>query len=287
MSEHTTSLGLLIAIVAWIGACSAAGEAPRTAAAAAPTAITLTATDYAYQAPDTIPAGFTTFNLVNNSEQFHMAQLIKLEDGKTLDDFLTAYGEAFRTKGPRPEWAKRLGGPGGAEPHGRSNATLHLEPGNYAWICLMNPPPDRVPHVMKGMARPFVVTADGATAASRTAPKSTAVIQLVDYAYGITTPLSAGRNMIRVENKGAQPHEVGLAKLAPGKTLKDFETWLNNFDGPPPATSVGGLSSLAADTDAYFEADLTPGEYVLFCLVTAPDGRPHIAHGMIQHFSIA
>lgn len=287
MSAHSTSLGLLIAIMAWLGAWPAASQAPHTAAAAASNAVTLIATDYAYQAPDTIPAGFTTFELVNNSEQFHMAQLIKLEDGKTLDDFLPAYSEAFRTKGPRPEWAKRLGGPGGAEPHGRSNATLHLEPGNYAWICLMNPPPDRVPHVVKGMAHPFVVTADGATAASRTAPKSSALIQLVDYAYGITAPLTAGRNMIRVENKGAQPHEVGLAKLAPGKTLRDFEAWLNNVEGPPPASSVGGLSSLAADAEAYFEVDLTPGDYVLFCLVTAPDGRPHIAHGMIQHFSIS
>ena len=163
MASHSTTPAPLIAIVALVAACTAGNEAPRTDAAAASTVVTLTATDYAFEAPDTIPAGFTTFRLVNNSEQFHMAQLIKLEGGRTLDDFLKAYSEAFRTVGPRPEWAKRLGGPGGAEPHGGSNATLHLEPGSYAWICLMNPPPDRVPHVMKGMARPFVVRADGAT----------------------------------------------------------------------------------------------------------------------------
>ena len=276
----------LIAIVAWAAASTAGREAPRTGAAAAPPVVTLTATDYAFQAPDTIPAGYTTFRLVNDSEQFHMAQLIKLEGGKTLADFLKAYREAFRTVGPRPPWAKRLGGPGGTEPHRESNATLHLAAGRYAWICLMNPPPDRVPHVMKGMARPFAVRASAGAAASRTGPKASAVIRLVDYAFAIKTPLTAGRQMIRVENLGAEPHEIALTKLEPGKTMQDLETWLTNFQGPPPWTSIGGLSSLAPNTEAYFEADLSPGDYALFCLVTAPDGRPHTAHGMLQHIRI-
>lgn len=285
MSAHPTTPVPLVAIVVWGVACTA-GEAPRTDAAAAPTLVTLTATDYAFEAPDTIPAGFTTFRMVNNSDQFHMAQLIKLEGGRTLDDFLQAYSEAFRTVGPRPEWAQRLGGPGVAEPHGESNTTQHLEAGSYAWICLVNPPPDRMPHVMKGMAHPFVVRANGATAASRAAPEAAVVIRLVDYAFSVSAPLTAGRHMIRVENAGAEPHEVGLMRLAPGKTMQDLEAWMQTFQGPPPASSVGGVSSLAANTEAYFEADLTPGDYVLICLVTAPDGRPHTEHGMIHHIRI-
>jgi hypothetical protein len=203
-----------------------------------------------------------------------------------LDDFLQAYSEAFRTVGPRPEWAKRLGGPGVADPHGKSNATQYLEAGSYAWICLVNPPPDRLPHVMKGMAHPFVVRANGATAASRTAPESGVVIRLVDYGFRMSAPLTAGRHMIRVENMGAEPHEVSLVKLVPGKTMEDLDAWLKNLEGPPPASSVGGVSSLAANAEAHFEVDLMPGDYVLFCLVTASDGRPHTAHGMIQHLRI-
>jgi hypothetical protein len=286
MSAHSTTPALLITIAALVASCTAGNEAPRTAAAAAPTGVTVTATDYAFEAPDTIPAGFTTFRMVNNSEQFHMAQLIKLEGG-TLDDFLQAYSEAFRTVGPRPEWAKRLGGPGVAEPHGESNATQYLEAGSYALICLVNPPPDRIPHVMKGMAHPFVVRANGATAASRIAPEAGVVIRMVDYGFNLSDPLTAGRHIIRVENTGAQPHEVSLVKLSPGKTMQDLEAWLKNLQGPPPASLVGGVSSLAANTEAYFEADLAPGDYVFFCLVTAPDGRPHTAHGMIQHIHIA
>jgi hypothetical protein len=248
--------------------------------------VTLTATDYAFEAPDTIEAGFTTFQLVNNGDQFHMAQLIKLEGGRTLNDFLVAYNEAFRTVGPRPTWATRLGGPGVADPRGRSNATHYLEPGSYAWICLMNVP-DGIPHVVKaGMAKPFAVRARSPEAATQTAPEASVVIQLVDYAFSISPPLTAGRHMIRVENAGAEPHEVGLLKLAPGKTIEEFEAWIQNPQGPPPANSIGGVSSLAANTNAYFEVDLASGDYVLMCLVTAPDGRPHTEHGMIQRIRI-
>jgi hypothetical protein len=95
---------------------------------------------------------------------------------RTLDDFLKAYGESFRTvrRSPRLEWAKRRGGPGAAEPHGQSNATQYVEPGNYAWICIMNVP-DGIPHVIKtGMARPFTVR--GPTT-PQTAPSASVVIR--------------------------------------------------------------------------------------------------------------
>jgi hypothetical protein len=287
MSAHATAAARLIASITLVAACTAGKEAPHTDAAAAARVVTLTATDYAFEAPDTIEAGFTTFQLANNGDQLHMAQLIKLEGGRTLDDFLVAYTEAFRTTGPRPTWATRLGGPGVADPRGRSNATHYLEPGSYAWICLMNLP-DGIPHVVKaGMAKPFVVRARKREAAPQTAPEPSVVIQLVDYAFRISPAFSAGRHMIRVENAGAEPHEVGLVKLVPGKTMQDFEAWMQNPQGAPPANSVGGVSSLAANTGAYFEVDLTSGEYVLLCLVTAPDGRPHTEHGMILHIRIA
>jgi hypothetical protein len=38
--------------------------------------------------------------------------------------------------------------------------------------------------------------------------------------------------------------------------------------------------------EAFFEAELTAGEYVLVCFTTAPDGRSHIEHGMIQQVRI-
>lgn len=256
-------------------------------AAATPTVVT--ATDYAFQTPDTLAAGWTTFHLVNNGGQPHMAQLIRLDPGMTLEEYLEAYGEAFRTAGPRPEWARRLGGPGVATPQQTSNATLYLEPGNYVWICLFNLP-DGIPHVVgHGMAEPFVVKAAGATAGSQTAPEHDVVMRLVDYTFSLSAPLTAGRQMIRVENAGSQSHEVGVMKLATGKTIADVQAWIQNPGEAPPESMgslVGGVTSLAPGAEAYFEVDLTPGEYVLLCFVTAPDGRSHIDHGMIQQISV-
>jgi hypothetical protein len=275
----------LMAILALAIACAACKKESPTDAAAGPTLVTVTATDYAFEAPDTIAAGWTKFRLVNKGEQLHMALLIKLEGSRTLDDFLKAYGESFRTvrRSPRLEWAKRRGGPGAAEPQGQSNATQYLEPGSYAWICIMNVP-DGIPHVFKaGMAKPFTVR--GPTT-PRTAPIASVVIRMVDYAFRISTPLTTGRHIIRVENVGVEPHEVGLLKLAPGKTMLDFQVWMRNPQGQPPANPVGGVSSLVTNSEAYFEVDLTSGDYLLVCFVTAPDGRPHAEHGMIQQVHI-
>jgi hypothetical protein len=52
--------------------------------------VTVTATDYAFDAPQTIPAGWTTFRFVNQGTQLHAAQLVRLEDGHTLAEFVTA-----------------------------------------------------------------------------------------------------------------------------------------------------------------------------------------------------
>lgn len=288
MSANATTSALLGSVLVVFLACSAGNEVPRAALhTTAPTLVTLTATDYAFDAPDTIAAGFTTFRLVNNSDQLHMAQLIKLEGGRTLEDFLLAYDQAFRTTGPRPAWAPRLGGPGVADPHAQSNATHHLEPGSYAWICLMDIP-DGIPHVVKAkMAKHFTVRDRSQETATAVAPNATIMIELEDYSFRVSGPLSAGRHMIRVQNAGAEPHEIGLVRLAAGKTMQDFKAWMQNPQGPPPASSVGGISSMAPNaTAAYFEVEVTSGDYLLLCLVTAPDGRPHTDHGMIQHLRV-
>jgi hypothetical protein len=50
---------------------------------------------------------------------------------------------------------------------------------------------------------------------------------------------------------------------------------------------VGGIAVIAPGMHVFLEADLAPGEYVLACMATAPDGRSHIEHGMIQQVRIS
>jgi plastocyanin len=288
---HTRPPGFALALcAAALCACrsSVPGSSTREAesqAVGAASVVTVTATDYAFDAPQTVPAGWTTFQFVNHGTQLHAAQLVRLEDGHTLAEFVTAYEHAWRTVGPRPRWGIRSGGPGAVEARGSSNATMYLEPGNYAWYCPMNIE-DGIPHIFsKGMARPFVVQPRTA-AGPQTAPQATVLIRLSEYAFNPSTSLTAGHRILKLENVGTEPHELGIVRLDPGKKLEDFLAWAKDFHGPPPGTVVGGINSLAPGVAGYFEVDLIPGEYVLLCFVTAPDGRPHVDHGMIQGITV-
>jgi hypothetical protein len=294
---------VLIVCIAALQACTGRNEArPADTAAdtpATPTVVSLTATEYAISAPDSIPAGWTTFRLANRGEQVHYGHIVGLDPGRTVQDLVGAYLEAIRTSGPRPAWVKRFGGPGGTAPGDSSNVTQQLEPGSYVWIC---PVEDEsgTPHFAKGEVLPFVVYTDAPDVAGRAAaPPADAAIRLVDHAFTVESPLRAGRHTIRVENAGAEPHDFGLLKLAPGRTIEEVRAWLNPErarrsdsaqEPPPPLETIGsvggGIAAIAPGMSAYFEANLTPGEYVLFCMVTAPDGRSHIEHGMIQQLKI-
>lgn len=290
----------LVVLAAATVACrddNAAHRADTTAAA--PNVVSVGATEYAITAPDSIPAGWTTFRLTNRGEEVHYGHIVALDPGRTVEEMAAAYLEAIRTSGPRPAWVKRFGGPGGTAPGGTSAATQRLEPGRYVWIC---PVEDEggTPHFARGEVLPFVVhAAHGAAASSLAEPGADAAIRLVEHTFAIESPLGAGRRTIRVENAGAEPHDVVLLKLAPGRTIEDVRAWLNPErarraddagDPPPPIEDIGapagGIAAIAPGMHAYFEADLAPGEYVLLCMVTAPDGRSHIEHGMIRQLRI-
>jgi len=242
--------------------------------------ITIRAADFHYQAPDTIPAGVTTIRLINDGPELHHVLLVRIDDGHTLDDMV----KAASAGGPAPAWMHFVGGPNTPVPGGESISTVRLEPGNYAIICLI-PSPDGVPHLKKGMVRPLTVVG-GAGHAGRL-PRADARMVLVDYAFGIT-PITAGRHTIRVENAAAQPHEVLIVRLAPGKTAQDMADWALAMQGPPPGAPIGGTTDLDRGEVNIVTADFEPGEYALLCFVPdVKDGKPHTEHGMIRQITVA
>ena len=269
-------------------AATDAGGASATATAAntnGANVVHVGAKDFSLEGPAQIPAGLTTLHLMNEGKEIHQAQLLKLTEGKTYADF-TAAMKAMKPGAPPPSWIVPLGGPNAAPPGGTAAATSTLEPGNYALTCFI-PSTDGVPHAMKGMMTGLVVTAATATPAPEPAPTTT--LTLADYKFNFSTPLKSGENVIRVENAADQPHEVVLVKLAPGKTMKDFEAWLPVSDKDPnvPGSPAGGVVGLAKGQHAFFTANLDAGDYVLVCfLPDAKDGKPHFTHGMVQPIKI-
>jgi uncharacterized cupredoxin-like copper-binding protein len=259
------------------GATATPAESPKNT----PNTVNIAAKDFGFDAPAQLPEGTTRFELTNQGKEFHQAQLIRLEDGKTLQDL----AKAMRTPGPTPSWVKFVGGVNGIGPGQNANATATLTPGQYAYLCLI-PSTDGVMHVAKGMVRPFEVTA--ASAAPAEPPAADITIKLVDYDFQSSPPLTPGRHTIRVENAGPQPHEIVLLKLAPGKKVEDFGRWAETgMKGPPPAEPLGGVAALDKGDHGSFEVDLTPGEYGFICFVPdMKDGKPHLAYGMMKQFKV-
>ena len=289
MASLTTIAGVLGSVaVAGLSINGAiGGRALATAAAehvvAAPAAkarvVRVTGEDFRFDAPDVIPAGLTEFRFLNKGPSLHHMTIVKLGANKTIDDLRAA----FANPGPPPAWAKIMGGPNAADSGVESNATLMLEPGNYALVCFVDL--GGPPHFAKGMIRRLrVVPAKFAD----TRPKADLTATLVDYGFRLSAPIRAGTRTIRVHNAASQDHEVELIELAPGKSMGDLMTWLSKMEGPPPGKALGGVAGMAPGLTQYFTADFSSGtKYVLICFIPdTQDGKPHFAHGMVQQVTV-
>jgi hypothetical protein len=251
-------------------------------AGGAPASVNVTARDFGFDAPAQVAAGPVTIHMENHGKELHQAQIVRLEDGKTMEDLAAA----MKKPGPTPSWVKFVGGPNGVAPGQQSNATSVLAPGNYAYLCFI-PSPDGVIHAAKGMVQPFEVTASS-SAASVALPESDITVKLVDYDFQLSKPLTPGKHTVLVENAGPQPHELVLLKLAPGKKVEDFAAWAEGgLKGPPPAEPLGGVTVLDKGGRGSFQVELGTGDYGLICFV--PDiknGKPHLAHGMMKTIKV-
>jgi plastocyanin len=275
----TTVVGLILGSVAVVTLATTSNLSTPTEPAAKARVVQVTGEDFKFDAPDVIPAGLTEFRFLNKGPALHHMALLKLTGGKTVDDLVAALAKP----GPLPSWAKEEGGPNVPAPGEEANATLTLEPGNYAFICFVDI--GGPPHFTKGMVKPLRVVA--AAGSSDSEPKADVTATLFDYNFKLSAPISAGKRTIRVHNTGPQHHEVQLVQLAPGASLGDFMKWMEKMEGPPPGKPLGGIAGIESGMSQYFNADFVPGNYALICfLPDVKDRKPHFAHGMVQQIEV-
>jgi hypothetical protein len=259
-------------------------HASRTAVAApgGSNVVRVEARDFALALPDNIPAGLTTFRLVNLGKQQHHLSLMRLDPGKTPADALAALIAAGH--GPRPGWMHPAGGPNAIMPGAETGATLELEPGTYLAFCEV-PGPDPVQHFMKGMVKGFIVTPSMHQAAL---PKGDLTVTLTDYAFTFSQPLASGHHVIAVTNGARQGHMMVIHHYPPGQGIKEFLAWAHDPHGArPPGTALGGVSEIAPGQTVVIEGDFPPGHYSLICFTAdARDGTPHFMHGMQREFDV-
>jgi plastocyanin len=247
-----------------------------------PNVVTVVASDFGYDLPDQIPAGVTTVRMVNEGSEPHHAVIAKIEAGKTVEELV----EQYEAQNYWPDYVEYVGGPGETDPGDTAQVTLALEPGQYVLVCFV-PSPDGVPHLMKGMTRLVEVIASDAEDASEPTPDVT--VQLADFAFGFSGPITSGEVTFRVENAGPQVHDMVILRLEPGKTVADFLEWLEGgAQGAPAGRIVASITGMNAGRHVSFTAFLEPGDYSAICWVPdRADLRPHFMHGMVQDFTVS
>lgn len=252
---------------------------------ATPNVVIVTATDFAFEMPLSIPAGVTTFELRDRGKMQHHLSIVRLDSGKTSADGLAALIKAGH--GVRPSWMHPVGGPNAPMPGESSIATLSLVPGSYMAFCEI-PGPDAVRHYMKGMIKGFSVTPSSKRADM---PPADLAIDLVDYDFVLSHPLVRGHRVIAVTNSSSQPHMMAIKRFPidypPGQGMKDLIAWAADPKGEIGPVGAGGVTELAPGEEAVMQRDFEPGKYLLICFsADATDGKPHFRHGMAKEIIV-
>ncbi len=269
-----------VALLALLAAC-ATPPADDPVEPAAPQELTLTASDFAFTGPDTIAPGLTRVSLVNTGSEPHHVIIGRLGAGKTLADL-----QAFMAENPNaePDFLTWLGGGGMILPGSTSAATSDLPAGDYVLFCFI-PSPDGIPHLAKGMIRPLTVSGTPVVA---DAPTHDATIELNEFGF-VVPDLTAGTHTLRIENTGAQTHEIALVRLDEGATMESYLAGVQpGATTPPPGQPIGGNGAISPGLANFMTVDLAPGRYLLLCWVPDPaDGVPHVMKGMVTEVVIS
>jgi hypothetical protein len=266
-------------LLGFTAAVSACGSPAHQSEAKAPPVVTVTAREYAFDAPDSIEAGPTTFRLVSKGREEHFVGLVRIAAPHTVEEFK----RTLTSSAPTP-WISGVGGVGTLEPGGTGTTTLDLPPGLYAMLCDMEDP-HGTPHMLEGMVHALKVlpTHNGATM-----PAADDTITLADYAFSLSAPLGPGDHVIEVKNLGPQPHMVLIWRLHPGKSAGDILRWMKqSTDSGTPITLDGGTPDLAPGLSAQLVVHLEESHYALICLVDdVHDHQPHFVHGMLSEIAV-
>jgi hypothetical protein len=270
--------GVALALIV-MAACGAA--APATAPLPE---VVITAEEYSFSGPESIPGGWTKVVLDNRGAKAHDLILFRLDEGKSMDDVMAALESGAAEQGP-PDWLTLIGQStaGAGE---RKMFIAELAPGSYGMISFgeeESGPPDVAQGMVKGM------TVTEAPAAPVALPQADATIEMLDFSYAVSG-LSAGAQLIQVANKGAEDHEAVFFRINEGKTFEDVRALLALPEEEQQeqqfmeVVSEAGAVTAAAGQTVYVEQELAPGSYALICFLPSPanGGAPHFALGMAQ-----
>lgn len=141
--------------------------------------------------------------------------------------------------------------------------------------------------VTTGSVTSGTTTASGSASAG--AGGQTLVIEATEYAFKTLGSIPAGVTTVQLKNLGKENHEAQFVRLNAGVTLDQLVAALQQAgNGPPPDifSFEGGPAEMAPNKTSEVVLNFTAGQYALLCFVSAPDGQPHVAKGMILPITV-
>ncbi len=263
-------------------------------------AVVITATDFAFEAPEEIASGWTNIRFRNKGEQIHLLLFSRLPEGKNIDNYLTEAGIPYNklwylirdgnatpqkmeaSMGEIPEWfgeVKFMGGAGLVMPGGEAETTINLPPGNYVLECYAKTEDGEI-HFMEGMARPILVNNRSSEISP---PEEDIELTIENGNMKVRGELTSGKQVVKVKvaekPETGLGHNVHLARLETGANLQEVVQWMNWFTpnglrAPSPAhvTFMGGMHFLPINRPGYFTVDFSPGRYLFISGPAAQQG---------------
>jgi hypothetical protein len=213
--------------------------------------VRITAHEFAFGIPDTLPAGLVRVRVVNDGGFWHHALFAKLDSTQTRDGYLNE----IRAGADFPSGATDMGGTPLLVPGDSSETVLSFTPGR--WVALCTSSGGGTWHVAAGMLAAFTVVE----------PHADLTLVMNDSAFELPGTLEAGRRWVRVENRGLKWHECDILRLEPGRTVDDYRAWrrVEHLGTPPVAVPVGGVADFIPGVVNWTLADFRPGRHLLIC----------------------
>ena len=190
-----------------------------------------------------------------------------------IADFLAALDTARMT----PAQTIALGGP---EVGDSGEVIIELALGRYVLACLSRGT-DGHRHALQGEWHVL----EAAPTTHRSAPPDSVIeLSMIDFIYHTDVPWPSGSRVIKVVNSGREDHQVRIERLREGVTVMD---WINAEDDEDVSEPIAGVARTSPGQTVYLPLDLTPGTYVLYCLIPAAStGTPHAEIGMIRGITV-
>jgi len=204
--------------------------------------------------------------------------------GEALEGTPAEGGDEMGGAPPAEYYASTFAGGAGVMPGDTTVFVVDLTPGE--WIVWGDDP--------AGAQEPFIFEVTGEMPTDLAEPESDATLTMGEYVIGITGgELTAGPQVLKIENSGAQPHFIASGRATVEVTEADIEAVLESeMTGTPAAVDFNPdedfeesfyTASQSTGTEMWIAVDLEPGTHVLLCFFPdMADGMPHAMKGMYE-----